>query len=109
MRLVTAIEARSDMEVPGYEIHCGRTDVVGSAEPFLRVDGETVGITSPEGLVLGAYVHGLFLDDRFREVMLDRLGLPVAPGLSYQTSVDTALDELAAALEEHLDLEAMLG
>ena len=36
-------------------------------------------------------------------------GLRVATGLSYQASVDGALDELAAALREHLDIEAMLG
>ena len=37
------------------------------------------------------------------------LGLPVAEGLSYERSVDEALDALAAALEEHLELEAMFG
>jgi hypothetical protein len=41
--------------------------------------------------------------------MLERLGLQVATGLSYQATVDFALGELALALEERLDLEAMLG
>ena len=41
--------------------------------------------------------------------MLGRLGLPVATGLSYQASIDSALDELAGALDEHLDIEAVLG
>ena len=109
VRTVVAQEVRSGLDVPGYEIHCGRTDVAGSAEPFLSVDGEVVGVRSPDGLVYGAYVHGLFLDDRFREDMLGRLGLPVEAGLSYRTAVDNALDKLAEALEEHLDIEAMLA
>ena len=109
VRTVVATEAASGMDVPGYEIHCGRTEAAGSTEPFLSVDGEIVGMRSDDGLVFGAYVHGLFLDDRFREDMLGRLGMPVARGRSYQASVDAALDDLAAALEEHLDIEAMLG
>jgi len=109
VRAVTAVEAESGMKVPGYEIHCGRTRAVGPVEPFLTVEDEVVGVRSDDGLVYGAYLHGLFLDDRFRETMLDRLGLPVATGLSYESAVDEALNELAAALEEHLDIEAMLA
>jgi len=109
VRAVIARDAVTELEVPGYEIHCGRTEAVGSVEPFLSVDGEIVGVCSNDGLVYGAYVHGMFFDDRFREVMLGRLGLPIAEGLSYRRSVDAALDELAAALEAHLDIEAMLG
>jgi hypothetical protein len=41
--------------------------------------------------------------------MLARLGMPVATGRSYQASVDAALDDLAAALEKHLCIEAMLS
>lgn len=108
VRAVIALETSSGMKVSGYEIHCGRTEAVGAVEPFLSVEGEIVGVRSDDGLVYGAYVHGLFLDDRFREDMLGRLGLPVAAGLSYLGSVDATLDELAAALEEHLDIEAML-
>ena len=41
--------------------------------------------------------------------MLQRLGLPVAEGLSYVSSVDETLDALASALGEHLDLDAMFA
>ena len=41
--------------------------------------------------------------------MLRRLGLPVAEGLSYVGAVDEALEAPAAALGEHLDLDAMFA
>lgn len=109
VRTVTARDAETGVEARGYEIHCGRTVAVGDAEPFLSVEGEVVGTRSRDGRVIGSYVHGLFLDDRFRSEMLRRLGLPVADGLSYERSVDASLDALADALEEHLDLDTMFG
>jgi adenosylcobyric acid synthase len=109
VRSVVAQEAGTGLDVRGYEIHCGRTEPVGEAEPFLSVGDEVVGLRSTDGLVIGSYVHGLFLDDRFRVDMLDRLGLPVAGGASYADSVDGALDALAAALQRHLDLDAMFA
>ncbi len=109
VRTVTATEVGTGLDVPGYEIHCGRTELTGTTEPFLTVDGELVGAQSADGRVLGSYVHGLFLDDRFRVELLARLGLPVDEGLSYARSVDEALDALAGELERHLDIEAMFA
>ena len=74
----------------------------------MRVDGRVVGAHSPDGLVFGSYVHGLFLHDAFRRQFFERIGLPLSSEINYQQSVEQALDDLAQALEQHLDVDALL-
>jgi adenosylcobyric acid synthase len=95
--------------VPGYEIHCGQTSGPDTDRSFLYVGDQPVGAVSGDGLVFGSYVHGLFRDDTFRMGFLQRLGLHITSDLHYTASVEAALDELAAALEQHLDVEAILS
>ena len=93
----------------GYEMHVGRTDGPDRARPFLTMaDGSPEGATSPDGRVVGAYVHGLFADDRQRAAWLARFG--AAPSnLNYDAEVDAVLDGLAAHLETHIDLDRLLA
>ena len=72
------------------------------ASPTGRVDGAV----SADGRVAGAYVHGLFADDRQRAAWLASLG--AVSELEYETTVERTLDELADHLEAHLDCDAML-
>ena len=51
VRSVVAQETATGLEVPGYEIHCGRTDGGDAVEPFLSVEDEVVGVRSNDGLV----------------------------------------------------------
>ena len=66
VRTVIAHEVDRELVVRGYEIHFGRTEPVGKVQPFLSVEGKLVGLRSTDDRVIGSYVHGLFLDDRFR-------------------------------------------
>ncbi len=95
--------------VPGYEIHCGQTSGPDTQHSFLFVGDQPVGAVSDDGLVYGSYVHGLFRDDTFRMGFLRQLGLNVASDLHYADSVEAALDELANALELHLNVDAILS
>jgi adenosylcobyric acid synthase len=93
----------------GYEMHMGETTGPDRARPFATLaDGRPEGARSPDGRVLGTYVHGLFADDSQRSAWLARLG--AAPsGLGYQAGVEAALDALARHLEAHLDLDRLLS
>ena len=62
--------------VAGYEIHLGRTTGPDCARPMLDLGGRADGATSPDGLVAGTYVHGLFAADAFRRAFLAALGAP---------------------------------
>ena len=91
----------------GYEMHVGRTLGPDCARPLLRfADGRLDGATTPDGLVAGAYVHGLFAGDRQRAAWLGLIG--ARSEIAYEATVEQTLDALAEHFEAHLDLEAML-
>ncbi len=91
----------------GYEMHLGQTSGPDCARPLLRfADGRLDGATSANGRVAGAYVHGLFADDRQRAACLAALG--ARSTLDYEATVERTLDELAEHCAAHLDLDAML-
>ncbi len=92
----------------GYEMHIGRTSGADCARPLLRLgDGREDGAISSDGRVMGAYAHGLFADDAQRAAWLAALG--TSSDLAYDATVERTLDELAAHLARHIDLEALLG
>ena len=93
--------------VTGYEIHHGVVETTGG-EAFL--DGVRVGNT------WGTIWHGAFENDDFRRAWLSELAQtvgsswqpsPGAPGFAERRT--QMLDELADALEEHADLDALVA
>jgi adenosylcobyric acid synthase len=92
----------------GYEMHIGQTEGPDCARPLMRfADGRLDGATSPDGRIAGAYVHGLFADDRQRAAWLALLGTTI--GISYEATLERTLDKLADHCEAHLDCEALLA
>jgi adenosylcobyric acid synthase len=86
--------ALSGRLLAGYEIRHGRssaTDDVAEALPD--------GLGFVDGPVLGIYVHGLFEQPELVAALLDR---------TPERSADRAFEELADAVEEHLDVPALL-
>jgi adenosylcobyric acid synthase len=91
----------------GYEMHMGVTAGPDCARPFARLaDGTPDGATSPDGRVMGTYVHGLFADDRQRAAWLKRLAAGPAQ-IAYDDLIERTLDALAAHLAAHLDLDRL--
>ena len=92
----------------GYEMHMGKTTGPGDRRPLVLFDdGRADGAISADGLVMGTYVHGFLADAGLRHALLARLGSE-GGGQDYRSSIDAALDEIATALETHLDLDALL-
>ena len=94
--------------VEGYEMHLGRTTGPDAARPMMTLNGNPSGTMRDDGRVMGAYLHGLFANDDFRSNFLSRLKQRDASGLSYNSRIETALDQLANAIEIHLDVTALL-
>ena len=55
----------------------------------------------------GAYVHGLFADDRQRAAWLAALGATAS--VNYEAAIERTLDALAEHCEAHLDCDALLA
>ncbi len=103
---VAALHTASGAGVQGYEIHIGTTSGPDRARPVFSVAGQPEGAMSLDGQVAGTYLHGLFSADNFRTAWLAAQG--VQGGLSYGTTVEATLDALAAHIEAHIDLDALL-
>jgi adenosylcobyric acid synthase len=108
VRKVTARSAVFDLPLEGYEIHLGHTTGPDCARPSAIIDNVPDGAVSPDGKVLGTYLHGFFGADAFRARFLESLGVRSAMA-DYRGQVETALDEIAAELERHLDCDAIFA
>jgi adenosylcobyric acid synthase len=94
--------------VRGYEMHVGDTQGPDAARPLLRLSGRHDGAVSADGRIAGCYLHGLFAADAFRAAYLTQLSGREIVATGYEAGVDAALDALAAAIETHLDVDALI-
>jgi adenosylcobyric acid synthase len=108
VRTVAARSVRFGTPLEGYEIHLGRTTGPDRERPVTVIDGAAEGATSPDGKVSGTYLHGLFASGSFRRKLLGDLGVKGGAG-DYRETVEAALDGIAAALEAHVDCEALFA
>ena len=106
-RLVAVSGTAGGVPFTGYEMHLGRT--ASDAPALLQMaDGRGDGAVSPDGLVAGCYVHGLFAHDGQRAAWLRRLGAEPA-ARSHDAEVEAALDGLADHLETHVAVDTLLA
>jgi adenosylcobyric acid synthase len=100
--------AQNGAPFAGYEMHAGRTSGPDCARPLLRfADGRSDGAVSANGQVSGCYVHGVFTEAAQRRALLARFG-GQGSGVSYEETLEAALDAIAAHLEEHINLDRLL-
>lgn len=102
-----ATHLASGRAIEAYEIHIGRSDGPDRARPFAMAQGQPEGAISADGRVMGSYLHGMFAGDGFRAAFLQTLGLP-ATSRNHGAEVEAVLDQLAAHVEAHLDVGAVL-
>ncbi len=108
VRNVQATSLLHNTPFEGYEIHIGRTTGPDMLRPFARIGEHDDGAISPDGRIMGTYLHGVFSGDEFRRRFLLSLGINSGQ-MSYRAGVETALDELAGELERCLDIDALFG
>ncbi|WP_370309075.1 cobyric acid synthase [Sphingobium abikonense] len=97
-----------EADFEGYEMHMGRTDGPGRARPFAMLGNRPDGAISPDGRVMGSYVHGLLASTSLRAALLHRIGAKSVEA-DYDQSVEDALDALADHLERHIDVDVLIA
>ncbi len=100
--------AISGIPVCGYEIHAGQTSGSQLRNPMLHLESGPDGARSENGRIEGTYLHGLLANDRYRREWLKRLGARPDPSIQYGTAIDRAIDEVAGALRQDLQIDALL-
>jgi adenosylcobyric acid synthase len=109
-------QASEGLRLEGYEIHLGRTE---GGRPWLEIEPALKegaprldGAASADGRIWGCYLHGLFANAAFRRAWLGSLqreGMPAEMDSSPGWDLDVALDRLANAVEDALDMERLQG
>ncbi len=93
--------------VKGYEIHVGNSVVSNKVQPVKLSTGQFDGALSDCGQVLGTYLHGFFDNpDILRAVVHWTNGQSVS-NFSILDEKEHAIDRIADAIEQHLDLEKL--
>ena len=97
----------------GYEIHMGRTDIKSGERPFriLERNGyaarQPEGSISPDGKILGTYIHGIFDPPEITDKWLEQIGLGrlKASGSHGYAGRDRNYDLLAEHFIAHMDMD----
>jgi adenosylcobyric acid synthase len=105
---VTGRELRSGAPVAGYLMHMGRSRGPALARPLLELAGRPEGAVSPDGRIMGCYLHGLFAADGFRHAFMARLRARAVSGIAYEQQIEATLDALADHLESSVDVDGLL-
>ncbi len=110
---VSGTDIKFGKKITGYEIHIGSTYGPDCARPLVSIrsgnsEERLDGASSPNGLVLGTYVHGLFIEDEFRHAFLQYCGLEKLSMSSFDLEIETALDEFSEHLDKNIDVPRLL-
>lgn len=111
-KALCAVEGKAlGAALDGYEMHIGTTTGPDTLRSLARLDdGRPDGAMSANGRIMGTYVHGLFNKAAQRDAWLRLLGGGLAAGgMDHTAVVDQALDAIAAQLEQHVDVEALIA
>jgi adenosylcobyric acid synthase len=104
LRAENAVDVATALTLTGYHMHMGETSGPDRQRPFAHVADSPEGARSADGRVMGTYLHGLFAADAYRHAFL-----ALESDLAYEAGVEAALNGLAAHLESHLDIDALLS
>jgi adenosylcobyric acid synthase len=86
-----------EAHVSGYEIHMGVSAGPGLSRPAFEIDGRGEGACSPDGQLLGTYLHGLFDHREACTALLEWAGLRSEHSVDTAALREASLDRIADA------------
>jgi adenosylcobyric acid synthase len=93
--------------ITGYEIHAGITTYDSSYEPAIYLVQGSDGAISPDGLIFGTYLHGLFESPTACTELLAWAGLRHVLTHDYPLLRERTIDRLADAIAQHIDISQL--
>lgn len=98
----------NDKTVPvkGYEIHAGHS-TINSRQPLVFSGGAKDGAISEDNQVIGTYLHGILDSPEFIALLADWVNGESLSHFSIEEEKEQALDTIADAIENHLDLHQL--
>ncbi|MEW6089131.1 MAG: cobyric acid synthase [bacterium] len=102
---------KSGLNISGYEIHHGKTNVPKGFKPLFQILSKETndydGMIDKSGRIIGTYIHGLFESDKFRRDFLNRIRIakgwePLKTETNYDQDIE--FDKLANVLRENLNM-----
>jgi adenosylcobyric acid synthase len=94
---VSGVCTFAEARVTGYEIHMGVSSGPALALPAFVMDGRPEGAISPDGQILGSYLHGMFDTPHAIVALLRWAGLHDAAALDTAALRDASLERIAQA------------
>jgi len=98
----------NNAKVSGYEIHCGISNGPALLQPAISDVGFTDGAVSEDGQIVGTYLHGLFDEQSACDHLLNWAGLKKSEAIDYISLKENEIDRLADAIEQHIDVDAII-
>ena len=99
-------------KVQGYEIHAGITEGISGKSAIKFDDGQMDGAFSDDDQILVTYLHGLFDEPETLNALLHWAGaseFALTDEFDLSHHRETQLNQLADAIEQHLDMEAVIN
>ncbi|MEO9653847.1 cobyric acid synthase [Marinomonas sp.] len=96
-------------KLSGYEIHCGVAHFHQDIQAFAELDnGNHDGYVSPDGQIIGTYLHGIFDHPEALQALLEWAGAEQISPFDYQGFRDQEIDRLADSAEEHMNIDQLI-
>jgi len=119
-KILAQVKARdlfSGLELSGYEIHHGRSNIAGDCKPAFEITERNDrklkladGAISSDNRILGTYIHGIFETEAFRRDFLNRLrrkkGWPILQAKG-RFNLDDEFDKLAKLVRENINTDLL--
>jgi adenosylcobyric acid synthase len=105
-----AVFGEDQIPVTGYEIHMGESQFEEECPHFIQLEDRAEGSITSNSKIIGTYLHGIFHNDFFREVILNEIrqkkGLaPIHNRASYAQKREDGFDHLAKIVRENIQLD----
>ena len=98
------------LEFDAYEIHLGRSEFGGKIPESLVHEDPNLGVVDSSSRLVGTYLHGLLESPEIVQILLYWVsGKYFEIPESFNLARERELDELAAFLEEHCEVDQILG